>query len=244
MQVTFGLAGTGNLFPPGSIVAPYGVATSKTVIAVSSWREPRAGRHMVTLFDACTRARLRALGRLCGSGEGQLCRPWGVRISADGAHVVVADSGNGRLTRFRVSTGAFAGHVGTGLPFVVDLEQCPGGWLAACPSDHTVHSLPSSGREGRTVLGRKGDSDGVFNYPVALATIPGRGIAVREGNGGRFQVFSRVEGVPGAPAPLAAPGAGAGAAGRAPAVAPPPVPGPRLGPGPSAVSQPGARANL
>jgi len=50
----------------------------------------------VYLFDAVTKARLRAVGAGAGSGagDGQLNAPSGLRLSADGLHVAVADCNN------------------------------------------------------------------------------------------------------------------------------------------------------
>ncbi len=77
-------AHVGYLCAPGTLHGPRGVAASSTLIAVSAWRAEGVGDHVVHVFDAVTRGALRVLGWACGSVDGQLDRPMGLRITADG----------------------------------------------------------------------------------------------------------------------------------------------------------------
>jgi hypothetical protein len=78
------------------------------------------------------------------------------------------------------------------------VEEVEGGWLVACDGSCTVEFVADGdcgdGR-GQPLLGGAGggfgSGDGEFNFPVALATVPGLGLVVRErGNDGRLQVFA------------------------------------------------------
>ena len=60
---------------------------------------PKPCKMMGMCVCAVSRAHVRVLGGGCGPAAGQLKCPYGVRLSADGTHVVVADSGNDRVTR-------------------------------------------------------------------------------------------------------------------------------------------------
>jgi hypothetical protein len=96
-----------------------------------------------------------------------------------------------------VGDGGFVRHIATGLSRPWDVEEVEGGWLVACAGSDTVEFVcdgvggdierPSLGRAG----GGYGSGDGEFDVPVALATVPGIGLVVREYcNGGRLQVFA------------------------------------------------------
>ncbi len=111
----------------------------------------------------------------------------------------MTDWGNNRVSLFRVGDGGFVRHVAMGLNFPWDVEEVEGGWLVACAASDTVEFVgddgagdgggdrPSLGKAG----GGKGSGDGEFDFPVALAVVPGLGLVVREvGNGGRLQLFA------------------------------------------------------
>ena len=58
--------------------------------------------------------------------------PKGLRFTADGTGLAVADCGYGRVSLFRVDDGAFVRHIGTGFHSPTDVEECEGGWLVVC----------------------------------------------------------------------------------------------------------------
>ena len=88
----------------------------------------------------------------------------------------------------------FVRHVATGLSCPQDVEECEGGLLVACSSMGTIEFVGAGGdvdRGGRASLGKRGNGDGEFNLPSALAMVPGLGLVAREnGNGGRVQFFA------------------------------------------------------
>jgi hypothetical protein len=91
---------------------------------------------------------LRVIGAK-GPRSGQLYRPVGLRLAWDGQHVVVAEPGQGRLSRFQVTDGTFVDHPATGLDSPHDVEECTAGWLVTCGSSGTVELVKEgTGRGG------------------------------------------------------------------------------------------------
>jgi hypothetical protein len=204
----------GYLAAPGSIAGPRGVAASgaSPLVAVSAWKTYESGDHVVVVFRGsgavweAVRVIGGGLGRP-GRGYGQLNRPYGLRFSGDGSGICVADSWNHRVSLFRVGDGRFVRHIATGfrdlsrrtpgLRHPSDVEEVEGGWLVVRAFSHTVEFVshrsdgdgsrwPSLGKAG----GGHGSGDGEFEYPSALAVVPGLGLVVREwGNAGRVQGF-------------------------------------------------------
>jgi hypothetical protein len=94
----------------------------------------------------------------------------------------------------------------------MDVEDCEGGWLVACPySIEFVTGDVDGGGAGRVKLGKRGrgdgggacrprlgkygSGDGEFKGTSALALVPGLGLVVRESLNGRLQVFTVYDGV-------------------------------------------------
>ncbi len=186
----------GYVAAPGTIAGPRGVAARGSLVAVSAWKIDGSGEHVVRMFEGSgamwTVVRVVGGGfRGPGSADGQLKYPLGLRFTGDGMGLAVADRGNDRVSVFRVEDGSFARHVATGLGGPFDVEECEGGWLVACWGSHTIEFVGGDvgGDEGRARLGKWGSGDGEFNWPSALALVPGLGLVVRERNAGRFQVF-------------------------------------------------------
>ncbi len=176
--------------------APRCVAACAGLVAVSGWTEARAGDHTVTLYASGTWARVRVVGvgRGRGEGHGQLGNPYGLRFSADGARLLVAEYANHRACCFRVSDGGFAGVVASkgahGLSYPRDVVEVAGGVLVADWGNHRVVRVPADGSPA-TVLGRvEGSKPGQFRFPTALfVSADGAQVMVREAYGCRFQVF-------------------------------------------------------
>jgi hypothetical protein len=191
----------GYVAAPGIIAGPRGVAARGSLVAVSAWEEWDSGDHVVRLFEGSrgswTAVRVVAGGiRRPGGADGQLYCPYGLRFSADGMGLAVADESNHRVSVFRVEDGSFVWHVATGLDAPFDMEECEGGWLVACgyPS-HTIEFVSGAAVEGgapsRSASGGMGLESGEFSCPTALALVPCLGLVVREhGNGGRVQFFA------------------------------------------------------
>jgi DNA-binding beta-propeller fold protein YncE len=172
------------------------VAACAGLVAVSGWTEWNAGDHAVTLYAAGTWARVRVVGvgRGTGAGDGQLNRPYGLRFSADGARLLVADYGPDRVCCFRVSDGGFAGVVASegahGLSCPFDVVEVAGGVLVADGANHRVVRVPADGSPATVLGGEEGSEPGQFNGPAALfVSADGAQVIVREGVGDRFQVF-------------------------------------------------------
>jgi DNA-binding beta-propeller fold protein YncE len=150
----------------------------------------------VTLYAAGTWARVRVVGvgRGRGAGDGQLALPYGLRFSADGARLLVADFGNHRVCCFRVSDGGFAGVVASkgahGLSCPYDVVEVAGGVLVADYGNHRVVRVPADGSPATVLGGVRGSEPGQFSWPAALfVSADGAQVIVREWDGGRFQVF-------------------------------------------------------
>jgi hypothetical protein len=208
----------GYVAAPGSNLGPRGVAARGPLVAVSAWKEWRRGDHVVHVFTGTAPlwTPLRVVGSGCSSegssfGEpaaGKLTRPYGVRVTRDGAGVVVTDFYNGRVCRFRVEDGAFERHVTTVVRSPWDVEEVHGGWLvAAGGTGDTIHfvsdgsdSDSDSGSGSGSGSGKAGDSEaprgvggsgslpligptfgcapGQLMVPTALATMPSLGLVV------------------------------------------------------------------
>jgi hypothetical protein len=179
--------------------APRCVAACAGLVAVSGWTKWDAGDHTVTLYAAGTWARVRVVGvgRGHGAGDGQLNRPFGLRFSADGARLLVADEAddhNHRVCCFRVSDGGFAGVVASkrahGLSDPWDVVEVAGGVLVADTANHRLVRVPADGSRATVLGGVEGSKPGQFNFPAALfVSADGAQVIVRELYGGRFQVF-------------------------------------------------------
>jgi hypothetical protein len=189
----------GYVAAPGTIAGPRGVAARGSLVAVSAWKRFDSGDHVVRVFEGSgamwTAARVVAGGfGGPGTADGQLHVPYGLRFTANGTGLAVAEAGNDRLSVFRVEDWSFARHVATGLDYPRDVEECEGGWLVACYHSHTIEFVGGDVDGGGVVrarLGKGGSGDGQFSCPSALALVPDLGLAVREvENNGRLQFFA------------------------------------------------------
>jgi hypothetical protein len=94
-----GRAHVGYVAAPGTIAGPRGVAARGSLVAVSAWKHGGCGDHLVRLFEGsgATWRAARVVGGGVGglgSADGQLHRPFGLRFSADGTGLAVADASN------------------------------------------------------------------------------------------------------------------------------------------------------
>ncbi len=190
----------GYVAAPGTIAGPRGVAARGSLVAISAWKNVGFGDHVVRVFQSqgASWSVVRVLGANFagpGSADGQLLCPYGLRFTVigDAAGLAVADSGNERVTLFRLQDASCVRHVATGLVDPFDVEECEDGWLVACFGSNTIEFVNGTGGgDGaeRVRLGTVGSGDGEFFGPSALALVPSLGLVVREvGNDGRFQVF-------------------------------------------------------
>ena len=136
----------GYVAAPGTIDGPRGVAARGSLVAVSVWAAVYTGDHVVRVFEGSgaswTAVRVVA-GGFGGPGDadGQLKSPIGLRFTADGSALVVAERRGGRVSLFRVEDGSFVRHVATGLPALFDVEECEGGWLGGVWMARTHHRV-------------------------------------------------------------------------------------------------------
>jgi hypothetical protein len=178
--------------------SPRCVAACAGLVAVSGWTKKFVGDHTVTLYaaeaGAWARVRVVGVGRGRGDGDGQLDAPIGLRFSADGARLLVADRGNDRVCCFRVADGAFEREVASrgahGLSGPCDVAEVAGGVLVADTGNHRVVRVPADGSPATVLGGVKGSRPGQFKCPAALfVSANGTQVVVRERDGCRFQVF-------------------------------------------------------
>jgi hypothetical protein len=87
-----------------------------------------------------------------GSGDGQLWRPYGVTFTADGRHILVADWGNDRVSKFTAASGAFIAHViSNGISDPRDVIQCEDGSIAVAQGKGVRSSVLCVGEDGGLV---------------------------------------------------------------------------------------------
>ena len=190
----------GYVAPPGSVTGPCGVAASDVLVAVSSFKPPCLGTHgRVHVYRDVGNSCWEPV-RVIGESKDQMRAPYGLRFSADGSRICVADPGNERLALFRTQDGAFEGFFAPRI-FAFDVEVAgDGGWLATSCCIHSVDWV-SPGKHRWSLLrkrngggnGRRGTGDGEFSSPYALALVPGLGLVVREFRNTRFQVFATAD---------------------------------------------------
>jgi hypothetical protein len=188
----------GYVVPPGTLPSPRSIATRGRLVAVSAWTQYTEGLHAVWLYEGAgsswTPTRVRC-GLLPGPLDGQLKAPCGVRFTQDGTGLVVVDACNGRVSRFHVSDGTFAGHVALGVSGSYDVEECEGGWLIATHASGILHVAVGAGPKPctTTVVGRVGvDSEECPLLELGtLAVVPGVGVAVWGSHlGGHLHFFA------------------------------------------------------
>ena len=132
-----------------------------------------------------------------GWADGQLNRPFGLRLTGDGTGLAVVDRGNNRVSLFRVADGCFDRHLTAGLrglKDILEVEECEGGWLVACSHPSNSSSFVSGGVVVHDTLVTASDAAHgfvQFHVPGALALVPGLGLAVRDSfRGGRVLILA------------------------------------------------------
>lgn len=130
-----------------------------------------------------------------GSGDGQLCRPWGVCTDSQG-HIIVADRSNNRIQVFNAD-GSFRLKFGTrgelpgqfDRPAGVAWDETHGGRIVVADKDnHRVQVFDSRGTFLLT-FGEWGSKSGQFNYPWDVAVNSEGHILVSDTRNHRVQLF-------------------------------------------------------
>jgi DNA-binding beta-propeller fold protein YncE len=105
---------------------PWGIAERGGVIAVTLW-----ATHAVVLLhyeSGAVKPEVTIGSGSEGNADGQLSFPNGVTFTADGCHILVADWGNRRVSKFSADSGAFIAHViSNGISDPSDVLQCEDG---------------------------------------------------------------------------------------------------------------------
>ncbi|KAK1799076.1 hypothetical protein P4O66_007342 [Electrophorus voltai] len=129
-----------------------------------------------------------------GDGKGQLCRPWGVAVDADG-YVIVADRSNNRVQVFGPdgsfkhafgSLGSRPGQFDRPAGIACDLHRRI---VVADKDNHRVQIFTFQGQFLLT-FGEKGSKNGQFNYPWDVAVNSARQILVSDTRNHRVQLFA------------------------------------------------------
>jgi hypothetical protein len=180
----------GYLAAPGTIDGPRGVAAKDSLVAISAWKKWSEGEHAVRLFQGrgAMWTPLCVIGGGSGSpggADGQLTCPRGLRFTDDGTGLAVADTGNCRVSVFRVKDGSCAQQVAT-VRRPSDVEEYQGGWLVACNST-TIHHVGNGLKE------TNGKGKRVLCIPTTMALVPGLGLVVRDFL--RIHVFSTADAI-------------------------------------------------
>jgi hypothetical protein len=168
-----------------------------SLVAVSAWKVGGSGDHVAVVYRGS--GTVWEAARVIGGGRrdrvGLLKNPYGLRISGDGSMICVAGWSNNRPSVIRVGDGGFVRHIAKGLSCAIDVEEVEGGWLVACEGSDSVEFVGDGGVGGGwpslgKVGGGSGSGDGEFDWPTALAVVPGLGLVVREWGSNRLQVFA------------------------------------------------------
>lgn len=165
---------------PVTVARPRGVAASASLIAVSAWKWGHESA--VHVIDAASRAPLFTIG--LEGGDVEMWRPYGLRLSADGAFIVVAiDDSDMCVSAFRTTDGAFS-HIITTTMWAYDVEECQGGWLVVGADAEPLQFFGTPSAASSVV--KHADLD--EGWPSALAIMPGVGLFARVNT--RVQVYS------------------------------------------------------
>lgn len=151
------------------------VDTDDVVIVTSkcSRNNPTADR--VYVLDYASGALLRKFCGL-GSGPGNMGIYSGnIKITPDGKHAVVVDTSNNRLSRWRLSDGAYCGAYGEGvLNTPTDMGfTCDGNYVTTDNRNQRIAVLSSADGSLLSSFCREGNTDGNLMYPTCMNVFDG-----------------------------------------------------------------------
>ena len=201
----------GYVAPPSTILGPRDVAMAPNgrTVAVSAWKGGVEYCVEVQLFQLEREVDTAGCGGTGWSPSRVVCSgsvtpdgmrvgtPSGLRFTADGALLALADSDHNRVTLFRVGDGGFVGHLGgTGrqrrLSYPTDLEECEDGdWLVTNLTRGTLHVVAGAAAgdgcdvaptlvQLRPSLSCGSGAGVALHQPVSLVLVEGLGLLVRE----------------------------------------------------------------
>jgi hypothetical protein len=167
----------GYVASPGSFAGPRGVAACWTspLVAVSAWKSHDGHDHVVVVYRG-SGAHWGAVRVIGGHCHPQFKMPFGLRFSADGSCICVAERGNGRISLLRVSDGRLLRRIVAGLLTLnsFDVEEVEGGWIVACHNEYGLVFVDDDFRVSCCSLVSMCE-----NGSHAVATMPGLGLVVR-----------------------------------------------------------------
>ncbi|KJH53519.1 b-box zinc finger [Dictyocaulus viviparus] len=150
-------------------------------------------RHGRNYADIATQGELFSFGKE-GSGDGELCRPWGICVDLRG-RVLVADRSNNRIQIFD-RDGIFLSKFGSGGTRSGQFDRPAGVTVNTrnniVVADKDNHRIQVFDENGNFLLkfGERGRPIGMFNYPWGVATNSHNHIAVSDTRNHRVQVFN------------------------------------------------------
>ena len=165
---------------------PVGVAANVDVIVVS---QRFTSNQRIVVFDYCNGRFIRGFGER-GLAPGQLDYPYGLRLTPDGRHIVVAEGKNKRLSMFTIS-GEFIRVIGA---TEVGGWQCDVCFASSCDivtggyDKHEIIVLSADDDRVLRRFGCEGTDDGQFQYPIAV-TFAQDCLYVLDAHSARVQVF-------------------------------------------------------
>ena len=168
----------GHLAPPGTILSPRGVAAAVGVrqpcscVAVSQCGQAVSA---VSLYEWS--ADTNDWGVLRVIGVGTLYSPRGLRFSACGTMLCVADTYRNCLRLFRASDGQLVKSLPTS-DYPMDLEEVEGGWMVGGCGHRALELVQCTGPESRRTLVLSAEYSSATALATALAVVPGFGVAV------------------------------------------------------------------
>lgn len=152
--------------------------------------EVRHGRNYV---EIAAQGELFSFGKE-GSGDGELCRPWGICVDLRG-RVLVADRSNNRIQIFD-RDGGFLAKFGCGGTRSGQFDRPAGVTVNTrnniIVADKDNHRIQVFDENGNFLLkfGERGRPIGMFNYPWGVATNSQNHIAVSDTRNHRVQIFN------------------------------------------------------
>jgi len=176
-------AHVGYVAAPLSIWSPMALAARKSQVAVIAQERYASDIRIIRLFEGS--GAVWTVVREFRSVYWYGAR--GLRFTADGTNLVVANPWECRVSLYHASNGSFVRHVVKGLGYPLDVEEWDNGWLVVSgePSPVFVH----------------GDGDGTvrpsthtFAPMKSMAVVRGVGVVVRE-HDGRVSVFATYDAI-------------------------------------------------
>lgn len=146
--------------------AMYAVTANPQLVAVGAM----TGTEQIFLFDLGSGDLVRSMGTI-GGGVGSLYGVRGLRFTPDGAHILVAEYNNDRLSLFTL-TGEFVSCIGFDvLRWPSDVDFAPNGdILVASQGGHRICVFSSDGSNLLRTFGYVEETEeSIFRAPTALA---------------------------------------------------------------------------